>query len=68
MLILCIVSAGEASKARSLLCQSMQALLETAKMPLPENWDQTLDLPQVFHMETTGKSLVSVATKTDEDT
>lgn len=47
MLILCICSAGETSKTRSLLCQSMQTLLETAKAPLPDNWDQTLDLPQV---------------------
>ena len=34
---------------RSLLAQSMQTLLDTAKMPLPENWDQTIDLPQVSH-------------------
>jgi len=47
MLILCVVSAEEASKARPLLAHSMQTLLETAKTPLPENWDQTLDLPQV---------------------
>lgn len=47
MLILCVLSAGEAIKARPLLAHSMQTLLETAKTPLPENWDQTLDLPQV---------------------
>lgn len=47
MLILCVLSAGEASKARTLLAHSMQTLLETAKTPLPVNWDQTLDLPQV---------------------
>ena len=47
MLILCVVSAEEASKARPLLAHSVQTLLETAKTPLPENWDQTLDLPQV---------------------
>lgn len=47
MLILCVVSAGEACKARSLLAHSMQTLLDTAKRPLPENWDQTIDLPQV---------------------
>lgn len=48
MLILCVVSAEESSKARPLLAQSMQILLATAKAPLPESWDQTLDLPQVF--------------------
>lgn len=47
MLILCVLAAGEASKAKPLLAKSMQTLLETAKTPLPENWDQTLDLPQV---------------------
>lgn len=47
MLILCVVSAEEASKKRPLLSLSMQTLLETARTPLPENWDQTLDLPQV---------------------
>ncbi|XP_054466849.1 thyroid adenoma-associated protein homolog [Anoplopoma fimbria] len=52
MLILCVVSAEEASKARPLLAHSMQTLLETAKTPLPENWDQTLDLPQVCAVHT----------------
>ncbi|KAF0033857.1 hypothetical protein F2P81_013923 [Scophthalmus maximus] len=52
MLILCVVSAEEASKARPLLAHSMQTLLATAKMPLPENWDQTLDLPQVCAVHT----------------
>ncbi|XP_070759925.1 tRNA (32-2'-O)-methyltransferase regulator THADA [Enoplosus armatus] len=52
MLILCVVSAEEASKARPLLAHSMQILLETAKTPLPENWDQTLDLPQVCAVHT----------------
>ncbi|XP_031712265.1 thyroid adenoma-associated protein homolog isoform X1 [Anarrhichthys ocellatus] len=52
MLILCVVSAEEASKARPLLSHSMQTLLETAKTPLPENWDQTLDLPQVCAVHT----------------
>lgn len=47
MLILCVVAAEEASKARPLLAHSMQTLLETAKTPLNEEWDQTLDLPQV---------------------
>ncbi|XP_040897367.1 thyroid adenoma-associated protein homolog [Toxotes jaculatrix] len=52
MLILCVVSAEEASKARPLLAHSMQTLLETARTPLPENWDQTLDLPQVCAVHT----------------
>ncbi|KAM9360663.1 tRNA (32-2'-O)-methyltransferase regulator THADA [Symphorus nematophorus] len=52
MLILCVVSAEEASKARPLLAHSMQTLLETAKTPLPESWDQTLDLPQVCAVHT----------------
>ncbi|XP_078106846.1 tRNA (32-2'-O)-methyltransferase regulator THADA [Sander vitreus] len=52
MLILCVVSAEEASKARPLLAHSMQILLETAKTPLPEDWDQTLDLPQVCAVHT----------------
>uniref|UniRef100_A0A3Q4H4T6 Si:ch211-225b11.4 n=1 Tax=Neolamprologus brichardi TaxID=32507 RepID=A0A3Q4H4T6_NEOBR len=47
MLILCILSAEEASKARPLLAHSMQTLLETARTPLNDDWDQTLDLPQV---------------------
>uniref|UniRef100_A0AAQ4RRM0 Si:ch211-225b11.4 n=1 Tax=Gasterosteus aculeatus aculeatus TaxID=481459 RepID=A0AAQ4RRM0_GASAC len=52
MLILCVVSAEEASKKRPLLSLSMQTLLETARTPLPENWDQTLDLPQVCAVHT----------------
>ncbi|XP_030000291.1 thyroid adenoma-associated protein homolog [Sphaeramia orbicularis] len=52
MLILCILSAEQASKARPLLAHSMQTLLETASTPLPENWDQTLDLPQVCAVHT----------------
>ncbi|XP_059193716.1 thyroid adenoma-associated protein homolog [Centropristis striata] len=52
MLILCVLSTEEASKARPLLAHSMQTLLETAKTPLPEDWDQTLDLPQVCAVHT----------------
>ncbi|KAM9858631.1 tRNA (32-2'-O)-methyltransferase regulator THADA [Aulostomus maculatus] len=52
MLILCVVSAEEASKARPLLSHSVQTLLETARTPLPESWDQTLDLPQVCAVHT----------------
>lgn len=47
MLILCTLSSEEASKTRPLLALSMQTLLDTARSPLEENWDQTLDLPQV---------------------
>ncbi|XP_058491311.1 thyroid adenoma-associated protein homolog [Solea solea] len=52
MLILCVVSAEESSKARPLLSHSMQTLLDTAKTPLPDKWDQTLDLPQVCAVHT----------------
>uniref|UniRef100_A0A667ZTH9 Si:ch211-225b11.4 n=1 Tax=Myripristis murdjan TaxID=586833 RepID=A0A667ZTH9_9TELE len=52
MLILCVVSAEEASKARPLLAHSMHTLLETARSPLPQSWDQTLDLPQVCAVHT----------------
>ncbi|KAM7391931.1 hypothetical protein PAMP_022578 [Pampus punctatissimus] len=48
MLILCVVSAEESSKARPLLSHSMQILLKTARTPLPDSWDQTLDLPQAL--------------------
>nr|XP_015221939.1 PREDICTED: thyroid adenoma-associated protein homolog isoform X1 [Lepisosteus oculatus] len=47
MLIVSIVAAENASKARPLLALSMTGLLETASAPLPQDWDQTLDLPQV---------------------
>ncbi|XP_023199487.1 thyroid adenoma-associated protein homolog isoform X3 [Xiphophorus maculatus] len=52
MLILCILSSEEISKARPLLALSMQTLLDTARRPLDENWDQTLDLPQVCAVHT----------------
>ncbi|MEQ2294152.1 hypothetical protein AMECASPLE_000992 [Ameca splendens] len=52
MLILCVLSAEEASKTRPLLALSMQTLLDTARRPLDENWDQTLDLPQVCAVHT----------------
>ncbi|XP_047238412.1 thyroid adenoma-associated protein homolog isoform X1 [Girardinichthys multiradiatus] len=52
MLILCVLSAEEASKTRPLLAFSMQTLLDTARRPLDENWDQTLDLPQVCAVHT----------------
>ncbi|KAJ8415279.1 hypothetical protein AAFF_G00422590 [Aldrovandia affinis] len=47
MLVLCVVAAEEASKARPLLALSMKSLLETAGAPVPQGWDQTVDLPQV---------------------
>ncbi|CAN9513218.1 unnamed protein product [Ophioblennius macclurei] len=52
MMILCVLSAEDANKARPLLAHSMQTLLETAKTPLNEKWDQTLDLPQVCAVHT----------------
>ncbi|XP_029961478.1 thyroid adenoma-associated protein homolog [Salarias fasciatus] len=52
MLILCVLSAEDANKARPLLAHSMQTLLETAKTPLNQKWDQTLDLPQVCAVHT----------------
>uniref|UniRef100_A0A3B3V5H6 Si:ch211-225b11.4 n=1 Tax=Poecilia latipinna TaxID=48699 RepID=A0A3B3V5H6_9TELE len=52
MLILCVLSSEEVSKARPLLALSVQTLLDTARRPLDENWDQTLDLPQVCAVHT----------------
>ncbi|XP_034152617.1 thyroid adenoma-associated protein homolog isoform X2 [Esox lucius] len=52
MLILCVVSAEEASKTRPLLAHSIHTLLDTAWAPLPHDWDQTLDLPQVCAVHT----------------
>ncbi|KAI1900979.1 hypothetical protein AGOR_G00055410 [Albula goreensis] len=52
MLILCVVSAEEASKARPLLALSVKTLLETASTPVPQCWDQTVDLPQVCAVHT----------------
>ncbi|XP_026199632.1 thyroid adenoma-associated protein homolog isoform X2 [Anabas testudineus] len=52
MLILCVVSAEETSKTRPLLADSIQTLLDTAQTRLSDNWDQTLDLPQVCAVHT----------------
>ncbi|XP_043966985.1 thyroid adenoma-associated protein homolog isoform X3 [Gambusia affinis] len=52
MLILSVLSSEEVSKARPLLALSMQTLLDTARRPLDESWDQTLDLPQVCAVHT----------------
>lgn len=48
MLFLSVVSAAETNQGRSLLSISINTLLEVANRPLPDNWDQTVDLPQVI--------------------
>nr|XP_023660131.1 thyroid adenoma-associated protein homolog [Paramormyrops kingsleyae] len=52
MLVLCILSAEEAGKARPMLAHTMRVLLETAGRPVSDNWNQTLDLPQVGAVHT----------------
>uniref|UniRef100_A0A3P9L1H1 Si:ch211-225b11.4 n=1 Tax=Oryzias latipes TaxID=8090 RepID=A0A3P9L1H1_ORYLA len=52
MLILSILTAEDASKARPLLALSVQTLMDTARTPVLDNWDQTLDLPQVCAVHT----------------
>lgn len=47
MLILGVLAAEESSTSHPLLAHSINTLLETARAPLLQNWDQTLDLPQV---------------------
>uniref|UniRef100_A0A803XWF0 DUF2428 domain-containing protein n=1 Tax=Meleagris gallopavo TaxID=9103 RepID=A0A803XWF0_MELGA len=47
MLFLCIVSGENPAQARPLLTRCIQTLLGLATMALPQDWDQTLDLPQV---------------------
>ncbi|KPP59772.1 hypothetical protein Z043_122276, partial [Scleropages formosus] len=47
MLVLGIVAAEETNKTRPLLALCVRTLMDTASSPLPEDWDQTLDLPQV---------------------
>ncbi|XP_065595023.1 tRNA (32-2'-O)-methyltransferase regulator THADA-like [Cyrtonyx montezumae] len=47
MLFLCIVSGENPAQARPLLTRCIQTLLALATMALPQDWDQTLDLPQV---------------------
>ncbi|XP_030074503.1 thyroid adenoma-associated protein homolog [Microcaecilia unicolor] len=47
MLILGIVSGEQTLKSRLLLKQTVQDLLTLSNTPLPANWNQTLDLPQV---------------------
>ncbi|KAL2298502.1 hypothetical protein Nmel_015501, partial [Mimus melanotis] len=52
MLFLCIVSGEPPAQARPLLTRCIQTLLTLAATALPQDWDQTLDLPQVcaFHV------------------
>ncbi|XP_068269074.1 tRNA (32-2'-O)-methyltransferase regulator THADA-like isoform X1 [Nyctibius grandis] len=52
MLFLCIVSGEAPVQARPLLTRCVQTLLALATTALPQDWDQTLDLPQVcaFHV------------------
>ncbi|KAM6318037.1 tRNA (32-2'-O)-methyltransferase regulator THADA-like [Podargus strigoides] len=47
MLFLCIVSGEVPGQARPLLTRCLQTLLALAATALPQDWDQTLDLPQV---------------------
>ncbi|KAJ7404326.1 thyroid adenoma-associated protein [Pitangus sulphuratus] len=47
MLFLCIVSGEAPAQARPLLTRCIQTLLALATTALPQDWDQTLDLPQV---------------------
>lgn len=47
MLILGVLAAEDSSKSRPLLAHTINTLLDIARAPLPQDWDQTLDLPQV---------------------
>ncbi|XP_067396014.1 tRNA (32-2'-O)-methyltransferase regulator THADA-like isoform X2 [Emydura macquarii macquarii] len=47
VLFLCIVVGEDSARSRPLLAHCIQTLLALANTPLPQNWDQTLDLPQV---------------------
>uniref|UniRef100_A0A8C8SWJ4 Thyroid adenoma-associated protein homolog n=1 Tax=Pelusios castaneus TaxID=367368 RepID=A0A8C8SWJ4_9SAUR len=47
MLFLCIVAGEDSASSRQLLAHCIQTLLALANTPLPQHWDQTLDLPQV---------------------
>ncbi|KAJ7309651.1 hypothetical protein JRQ81_007708 [Phrynocephalus forsythii] len=47
MLFLCIASGEDPAKSRPLLADCIQTLLALASEPLPQDWDQTVDLPQV---------------------
>uniref|UniRef100_A0AAV2MRW7 DUF2428 domain-containing protein n=1 Tax=Knipowitschia caucasica TaxID=637954 RepID=A0AAV2MRW7_KNICA len=52
MLILCVLSAEVGSRGRPLLTHCVEFLSDKAKTPLPEQWDHTLDLPQVCAVHT----------------
>uniref|UniRef100_A0A1A8KRP4 Uncharacterized protein n=1 Tax=Nothobranchius kuhntae TaxID=321403 RepID=A0A1A8KRP4_NOTKU len=52
VLIQCVLSAEDTSRARPLLASSMETLMHTAASPLDPNWDQTRDLPQVCAVHT----------------
>ncbi|XP_067262845.1 tRNA (32-2'-O)-methyltransferase regulator THADA isoform X2 [Chanodichthys erythropterus] len=52
MLILGVLAAEDASKSRPLLAHTINTLLKTSEAPLPQDWDQTLDLPQVCAVHT----------------
>ncbi|XP_067295364.1 tRNA (32-2'-O)-methyltransferase regulator THADA isoform X2 [Pseudorasbora parva] len=52
MLILGVLAAEDSSKSRPLLAHTINTLLNTAQAPLPQDWDQTLDLPQVCAVHT----------------
>ncbi|XP_048371009.1 thyroid adenoma-associated protein homolog isoform X1 [Sphaerodactylus townsendi] len=47
MLFLCILAGEGPTKSRPLLTHGCQTLLALASMPLSQDWNQTLDLPQV---------------------
>lgn len=47
MLFLCIVAGEDPVKSRPLLAECIQTLLALANEPLPQDWGQTVDLPQV---------------------
>ncbi|XP_054852467.1 thyroid adenoma-associated protein homolog isoform X2 [Eublepharis macularius] len=47
MLFLCILAGEDPTKSRPLLARGCQTLLALASMPLPQDWNQTVDLPQV---------------------
>ncbi|XP_067861517.1 tRNA (32-2'-O)-methyltransferase regulator THADA isoform X2 [Heptranchias perlo] len=52
MLMLCVVAGEESSESRPLLHYCMKTLLDIASAPLPNDWDQTVDLPQVCAVHT----------------
>lgn len=60
MLFLCILVGEDSTRSRPLLAHCIQTLLVLANTPLPQNWDQTLDLPQVKNLtDSAGKPCFS---------